>query len=123
MIQNVDSNSFEILGFPITYNGSTKLDDISALAQGLFVAVKGQLDGVGTTLQARVIRAADLAHGAFFFAARGLRFSAALQPDWLLGRRRGRARAGCVEARPWRGPGRACSLRRVSRQALSLGLA
>ena len=49
-IKNLTANSFTIGGFAISYDGTTKLDDIEALADGLFVEVEGQLDGAGTTL-------------------------------------------------------------------------
>jgi molybdopterin-guanine dinucleotide biosynthesis protein len=48
-------NSFSIKGFPVSYDDTTELDDLSALANGLLVEVKGQLDGAGTTLIAREI--------------------------------------------------------------------
>jgi hypothetical protein len=48
-------NSFTINGFPVSYDDTTSLDDLSALANGLLVEVKGQLDGAGTTLIAREI--------------------------------------------------------------------
>ena len=48
-------NSFTINGFPVSYDDTTELDDLSALANGLLVEVKGQLDGAGTTLIAREI--------------------------------------------------------------------
>jgi hypothetical protein len=48
-------NSFTINGFLVSYDDTTTLDDLSALANGLLVEVKGQLDGAGTTLIAREI--------------------------------------------------------------------
>ncbi|MDH3633686.1 MAG: DUF5666 domain-containing protein [Gammaproteobacteria bacterium] len=54
---SLTSNSFTINGFPVSYDGTTQLDDISALAEGLFVEVEGRLDGLGTTLIAEEIEA------------------------------------------------------------------
>ncbi len=59
VIENLTANSFEINGFPVSYDGTTKLDDISALAEGLYVEVEGQLDGLGTTLIAEEIEGED----------------------------------------------------------------
>jgi hypothetical protein len=56
-IENLTANSFEIRGLAISYDGSTRLDDITTLSEGLFVEVKGQLDGLGTTLLASKIEA------------------------------------------------------------------
>jgi hypothetical protein len=58
-IENLTANSFTIGGFAISYDGTTELDDINELAEGLFVEVEGQLDGAGTTLIARKIEAED----------------------------------------------------------------
>ena len=59
-IENLTSNSFTIGGFAVSYiDGTTKLDDIRALAEDLFVEVKGQLDGAGTTLIASKIEGED----------------------------------------------------------------
>ena len=58
-IDNLDVDSFTIGGFDVSYNGSTRLDDIEALANGLFVEVEGQLDGAGTTLIATEIEGED----------------------------------------------------------------
>ena len=58
-IDNLDLDSFTIGGFDVSYDGSTKLDDIEALADGLFVEVEGQLDGAGTTLIASKIEGED----------------------------------------------------------------
>jgi hypothetical protein len=54
-VENLAVNSFEIRGLAISYDGNTRLDGISALSEGLFVEVKGQLDG--TTLLAAKIEA------------------------------------------------------------------
>lgn len=51
-IENLTTNSFNIKGFPVSYDGTTELDDIGALVEGLFVEVKGQLNGTGTILLA-----------------------------------------------------------------------
>jgi len=56
-IENLTTNSFNIKNFPVSYDGTTELDDISALVEGLFVEVEGQLDGAGTTLIADEIEA------------------------------------------------------------------
>lgn len=56
-IQNLTPNSFTVSGFPVSYDGSTQLDDISTLVEGLFVEVEGRLDGLGTTLIAEEIEA------------------------------------------------------------------
>jgi len=56
-IENLTANSFTIKDFPVSYDGTTELDDISALVEGLFVEVEGQLDGAGTTLIANKIEA------------------------------------------------------------------
>jgi hypothetical protein len=59
-IKNLTPNSFTIGGFAVSYiDGTTKLDDISALAEDLFVEVKGQLDVAGTTLIASKIEGED----------------------------------------------------------------
>jgi hypothetical protein len=58
-IDNLDLDSFTIGGFDVSYDGTTKLDDIRALAEDLFVEVKGQLDGAGTTLIASEIEGED----------------------------------------------------------------
>jgi hypothetical protein len=54
-IEDLGLDSFTIGGFDISYTGSTELDDIGVLSDGLFVEVKGQLDGTGTTLIASKI--------------------------------------------------------------------
>jgi len=56
-IENLTTNSFNIKNFPVSYDGTTELDDISALVEGLFVEVEGQLDAAGTTLIAYKIEA------------------------------------------------------------------
>jgi hypothetical protein len=48
-------DSFTINGFPVSYDGTTELDDIVALVEGLFVEVKGELNIGGDTLIAREI--------------------------------------------------------------------
>ena len=58
-IENLTPNSFTIGGFPVSYDGTTKLDDIKALAEDMFVEAKGQLDGAGTTLIASKIEGED----------------------------------------------------------------
>lgn len=58
-IANLTDTSFEIRGLAISYDGNTTLDDIGTLAEGLFVEVKGQLDGAGTTLLAARIQGED----------------------------------------------------------------
>ncbi len=56
-IENLTTNSFNVKGFPVSYDGTTELDDIGALVEGLFVEVKGQLNGTGTILLADKIEA------------------------------------------------------------------
>jgi hypothetical protein len=58
-IENLAVDSFVIRGFAVSYDSSTRLDDIAALAEGLYVEVKGELDGAGTTLLAREIQGED----------------------------------------------------------------
>ncbi len=58
-ISQLTTTSFEINGFNIAYDGTTALEDISVLVDGLFVEVKGVLDGAGTTLIAHEIEAED----------------------------------------------------------------
>jgi hypothetical protein len=58
-IDNLDLDSFTIGGFDVSYDGTTKLDDIKTLADDMFVEVKGQLDGAGTTLIASEIEGED----------------------------------------------------------------
>jgi hypothetical protein len=53
------ATSFEIRGFPVSYDSNTPLDDIKTLEEGLFVEVKGQLDGALTTLIASKIEGED----------------------------------------------------------------
>lgn len=56
MIENLDSDSFEINGFEIRYDGTTEIDDdIEALANDLYVEVEGELDAGGSFLQAEEI--------------------------------------------------------------------
>ena len=60
LIENFVAGSFEIKGFPVTYDINTEIDDdIAALDNGLFVEVEGQLDVAGTTLLAKQIEAED----------------------------------------------------------------
>ncbi len=54
-IENLAANSFDINGFPVSYDGNTQLDDIAALANGLFVEVEGKLNAGGTILIATEI--------------------------------------------------------------------
>ena len=58
-IENLTLNSFTIGGFAVSYDGTTKLDDIKVLAEDMFVEAKGQLDGAGTTLIASEIEGED----------------------------------------------------------------
>jgi hypothetical protein len=58
-IENLTANSFDIRGFAVSYDSTTKLDDIAALAEGQYVQVKGALDSAGTTLLAREIQGED----------------------------------------------------------------
>ncbi len=55
----IEKTGFTILDFAISYDSTTRLDDIAALADGLYVEVEGQLDGAGTTLIAREIEGED----------------------------------------------------------------
>jgi hypothetical protein len=48
-------DSFTINGFPVSYDGTTELDDIGTLVEGLFVEVKGELNIAGDTLIASKI--------------------------------------------------------------------
>jgi hypothetical protein len=48
-------DSFAINGFPVSYDGTTELDDIGSLVEGLFVEVKGELNLAGDTLIASKI--------------------------------------------------------------------
>ncbi len=48
-------DSFTINGFPVSYDGTTELDDIGTLVEGLFVEVKGELNLAGDTLVASKI--------------------------------------------------------------------
>lgn len=60
IIENLDDDSFEIRGFPVIYDGDTEIDDdISKLANGLYVEVEGQLDLAGTSLIAEEIEEED----------------------------------------------------------------
>lgn len=59
VIDNLGPDSFDIDGFPVSYGPGTELDDISALDDGLFVEVEGQLDAPGTTLIAEKIEGED----------------------------------------------------------------
>jgi hypothetical protein len=60
VIENLGADSFEIRGFPVSYDDSTEIDDdIRELANGLYVEVEGQLDIAGTTLIAEEIEAED----------------------------------------------------------------
>lgn len=51
-IENLTPGSFSVRGFPVSYDGSTPLDDIATLVEGLYVEVEGMLDMAGTTLLA-----------------------------------------------------------------------
>jgi len=60
VIENFVTGSFEIRGFPVSYDGSTEIDsDIDTLTDGLYVEVHGMLDAGGTLLNAREIEAED----------------------------------------------------------------
>ena len=60
MIENLGPNSFEIRGFPITYDSDTEIDDdIDELVEGLYVEVEGQLNAVGDTLIAEEIESEE----------------------------------------------------------------
>ena len=63
MIANLDTTamSFEVNGLPVDYDNATDFDDMTAgdLADGLYVEVKGMLDGSGERLQAVKIEAED----------------------------------------------------------------
>lgn len=60
MIENLTAGSFEIKGFPVSYSASTEIDDdISMLADGLYVEVEGRLNGAGDTLIADEIESED----------------------------------------------------------------
>lgn len=58
-IKNLGPNSFDINGFPVSYGPGTQLDDISTLADDLFVEVEGQLNAAGTILIASEIERED----------------------------------------------------------------
>ncbi len=63
LVANLDTTamSFEVNGQPIDYGSNTKYDDMTAgdLVEGLYVEVKGMLDGSGARLQADKIQAED----------------------------------------------------------------
>ena len=60
LIENLDEDSFEIRGFPVSYDDSTEIDDdIRELVEGLYVEAEGRLDIAGTTLIAKEIEAED----------------------------------------------------------------
>lgn len=54
-IGSLTLNSFTINGFPVSYDGTTPLDDIGSLTEELFVEVEGELNLAGDTLIARKI--------------------------------------------------------------------
>jgi len=54
-VGSLTSNSFTINGFPVSYDGTTPLDDIGFLTEGLFVEVEGELNLTGDILIARKI--------------------------------------------------------------------
>jgi hypothetical protein len=54
-VGSLTSNSFTINGFPVSYDGTTPLDDIGSLTEELFVEVEGELNLAGDTLIARKI--------------------------------------------------------------------
>lgn len=58
-IKNLDSDSFDINGFPVSYDSSTQLDDIALLQNDLYVEVEGQLNASGTILIASEIEGED----------------------------------------------------------------
>lgn len=49
-IANLTDNTFDIRGVNIFYDGSTEIDDDAALADGLYVEVKGMLDPADNTV-------------------------------------------------------------------------
>ncbi|MGD8349818.1 MAG: DUF5666 domain-containing protein [Gammaproteobacteria bacterium] len=60
VIENFAAGSFEIRGFPVSYDSDTEIDsDIDTLGDGLFVEVHGQLNTGGTSLIAKEIEAED----------------------------------------------------------------
>ena len=60
VIENFAAGSFEIRGFPVSYDNSTEIDKhIDTLGDGLFVEVKGQLNVDGDLLIAREIQSED----------------------------------------------------------------
>jgi len=59
-IKKLTDVSFEIRGFPVSYDDTTEIDnDIDALADGLFVEVKGRLNVDGDQLDASEIQSED----------------------------------------------------------------
>lgn len=58
-IKNLGANSFDINGFPVSYDNSTVLDDIAMLENDLYVEVEGQLNAGGTILIASEIEGED----------------------------------------------------------------
>lgn len=59
VIENLTDTTFEIRGFPVSYDDTTELEHINHLEEGLFVEVEGRLDMAGTTLIAEEIEAED----------------------------------------------------------------
>ena len=60
VIENFAAGSFEIRGFPVSYDDTTEVDKhIDTLVDGLFVEVKGQLNAGGDVLIANEIQAED----------------------------------------------------------------
>ena len=55
VIDNLTANSFTVNGFAVSYDGTTRLDDIGSLSDGLFVEVEGSLNAAGTVLLASEI--------------------------------------------------------------------
>jgi hypothetical protein len=56
MIENLDTDSFEINGFEVRYDSTIEIDDdIDVLANDLYVEVEGELDAGGTFLIAEQI--------------------------------------------------------------------
>lgn len=59
-IENLSGNTFEVHGFPVSFDGATEIDDdIDLLENGLYVEVEGELNLAGDRLLAREIEAED----------------------------------------------------------------
>ena len=60
IIENLAADSFEINGFSVSYSALTEIDDdITVLADGLYVEVEGRLNGAGDILIADEIESED----------------------------------------------------------------